>query len=353
MHQAVQDCLAPFGGARGILGQGRHVALKPNLLMPHAPQLATCTHPAVIEAVADAFVQVGARVTVCESPGGPYSASLLALLYRVCGLSHLKDNPHIMLNMDTRVQETACPQGRVVKEMSLIAPLLEADLIISIAKAKTHGLACYSGAVKNLFGAVPGLTKAALHGKYPDLDDFFGMLVDVCERLAPAFSFIDAIEGMEGNGPSGGTPKKLGALIAAPNPHAADMAAVDLMGLVPRMVLTLREGIKRGLIVRSPDELTWMGDDPAALRTRFALARPNQKGGWAFFTPKPLRRLIHKFTAPYPVVAERCVGCGDCARICPKQCIHIGDGQKARIDTNQCMRCYCCHEICPVQAIDL
>ncbi|NIQ10345.1 MAG: DUF362 domain-containing protein, partial [Gammaproteobacteria bacterium] len=103
---------------------------------------------------------------------------------------------------------------------------LEADVIINLPKLKTHQMMGYTGAVKNMFGLVVGMRKVRLHLQAGTDKAFFAlMLLELAERFIPALSIMDAVVGMEGNGPGNGDPVQLGALLASASPLALDTVA--------------------------------------------------------------------------------------------------------------------------------
>jgi len=328
---AVERVLEAFGGASAILGGRKRVLVKPNLLIPRKPEDAATTHPAVVAAVCAAFIKAGAEVTITDSTGGPHTKMILRLLYNKCGMKKAAQKSGATLSYDTTGRMTPFPEGRVLKESSLLSAVLDAELVISVAKAKTHGFMTMTGCVKNMFGCIPGLGKPKQHRKHPKCEDFAAMLVDLCERVSPGFSILDAVYGMEGPGPNGGDPKHLGVIAGGVSPYAVDLAQCYLMGLRTDSVYTLGEAASRGLAPSDPKLLTWLGDDPEPLRKSFKPAVLNKKGA-------------------APTITESCVGCGDCARVCPMKCITIREGA-ALINKKECIKCYCCHEFCPKKAI--
>lgn len=106
------------------------------------------------------------------------------------------------LNYDTTLVEIPYPQGKILKNIKTIQPIIEADKIINVPKIKTHVMTIYTGAVKNLFGIVPGNYKAQYHLKFGDIRDFSDMLIDLCQFAKPVLTVMDAVIGMEGYGPS-------------------------------------------------------------------------------------------------------------------------------------------------------
>ncbi|MBQ9992217.1 MAG: DUF362 domain-containing protein [Firmicutes bacterium] len=349
VRKSVRDILAAYGGAQAIAAPEQTVLIKANLLMNSRPEQAVTTHPLMVEAIAAEFVAIGCRVIIADSPGGPYNAATLKTVYRTCGMDEAAVNSGAELNDNFESSEVAFPEGRICKSFPIIDAVQQADVIISAAKLKTHGLAYMTAAVKNLFGAIPGLTKPAYHSKFPDRTKFNRMLVDVCECVKPAFAFIDGVVGMEGRGPSGGRPKKTGVIIGATNAHAADMAGCRIMGFKAEQVATLTEAMERGFIPRSFDELEYLGDNIEDLITSYIPAIRATFVPIHYF-PQFIQPLLTKLLVSYPVIEDKCVGCGVCATNCPEQIIRI-ENRHAVIDYDKCIKCYCCHEFCPIQAI--
>ena len=137
--------------------------------------------------------------------------------------------------------------------MDVTSYLLDADAIISFGKLKTHSMMTYTGAVKNMFGAIPGTKKVEYHYRMPSYEAFADMLVDIVENLKPRLFIIDGIVGMEGDGPSSGDPRRIGAIIASQNGHEADLLASSLIGLTPDRIPTLKAAIARDLC---PDSIS-------------------------------------------------------------------------------------------------
>ena len=333
VNNAVNRILDEFGGAAAILGDGKKVVVKPNLIMPRKPEDAATTHPAVIEAVCSAFVKAGADVSIIDSTGGPHTKFILRMLYGKTGMKQAAINSGAKVSFNTKSKAVTFPEARIMQKFSLLSPILEADLVISVAKMKTHGFQAMTGCVKNLFGCIPGMGKPMLHGKYKKREDFAGMLVDICEYIKPGLNILDGIYGMEGAGPTAGTPKHVGAIIGGLSPYAVDLAQCNLMGLRTDSVHTIHEATTRGLAPDNADSLTWLGDKPEDFKTNF----------------KPA--VNHKNDI-VPKIMENCTGCGDCERICPVKCITM-QNKKAIINEKECIRCYCCHEFCPAKAINL
>ena len=239
---------------------GRTVLLKPNLLMKRRPEEATTTHPLVVEAAARLLLDWGAaRVTIADSPGGPYTKPLLHGIYETCGMTEAARQSGAALNEDTGFTTLRREENRLVREFSIINPVAEADLLVSVCKLKTHSMTTLSGGVKNLFGCIPGLQKPELHLRFPDKSDFGEMLVDLALTVQPALTLVDAVVGMEGDGPSGGSPRKLGFLAACRDPFLLDLCLAQIIGVSPASVPTIAAAQKRGLCPESATGLSMAG----------------------------------------------------------------------------------------------
>ncbi len=348
VENAVHLALEAFGGAKALAG-GKRVLVKVNLLMVSAPDKAVTTHPSVVEAIVREFVSAGCKVEIADSCGGLYNEDVLKKLYAVSGMKKVAEVTGAELNYDVSSYEMQIPDGKRIKKVQAITPVKNADFIISAAKLKTHGFAYYTGAVKNMFGVIPGLLKAGMHSRFPDKKSFCEMLVDLCEGVKPDLSIIDGVVGMEGAGPSGGTPKFAGVIIAAKNPYAADLAAMEVMGLDWEKSFVHTDAAERGLV----DGFEAFGSPVSQFKTSFEPAYKKEPRTILAILPSSLRKYVNNMFAAYPYInRDKCVGCGECARDCPESTITIKDG-KAFVGYKKCIRCYCCQEMCPARAINI
>jgi uncharacterized protein (DUF362 family) len=247
LEKVIERHFEELEAEKPIIHTGDTVLIKPNLVIRRRPAEATTTHPEYIAAIVRAVKRRGGIPVIADSPGGPYTKPLLKSVYSGTGMEEIARREGAQLNYDVGTTLVPSNGGRVCHSFDIINPVVNADVVISAAKFKTHGQMIYSGAVKNLFGCLPGLIKPEFHFRYPEKPVFGEMLVDLCETVKPAISFIDGIVGMEGNGPTGGNPKELGISLAACNPHALDLYACSLVSFEPEHIPTLAAAVKRGL----------------------------------------------------------------------------------------------------------
>ncbi len=354
ISNALDEAIGLLGGVEQFIKPGERVLIKPNLLMPCAPEKAATTHPEVIRAVLRLVKSAGAQPAIGECPGGIFSPSYLKLVYSQCGIAKVAREEGCKIILD--FTETAVEQpAAVIEKRPIIASFYkEYDSIINVAKLKTHGFMGYSGAVKNMFGAVPGVHKAQYHLKYPEKADFAAAIVDIYEAVRPSLCIVDAIVAMEGDGPSGGVPREIGALIAGGNGHGVDLACADMVGIDPASLPILKEALSRGLL--DAKELELMGDDFAPVKD--FLPPKNLKSDMSFKSGA-LMRLISRVSKSYPkFLHAKCTGCAICARNCPPKAITMAaagrfPGKRPFLDKKLCINCLCCHELCPILAIDI
>ncbi len=339
VRQALDALLAPMGGMRAFVQPGQTVMVKPNLVMRMAPERAATTHPAVVRAVVEAVQAAGGIPMIADSTGGP--PILQGGVYQGTGMAKVAEQTGAELIMDMRETELPAPDGVVAHRFPCMQAYHKADVLINVGKLKTHGLTIMTAAVKNLFGLLPGTTKMEYHAIYQNPKQFCKMLVDLCEAVKPALSVIDAIVGMEGEGPSGGKPRAMHALIAATNPHAADSVGARIMGLAVDEAPVLAEAVARGLV----GEVEVIG--AAVDDLRLTDMNIPMRGGHRVSNMERLARMF-PFVRPRPVFPHKdCNGCGICAASCPVQAITMNGQKRPEVNLKPCIRCFCCQELCP------
>ena len=365
--RAVEGAFAALEAPKRI-GPDTKILLKPNLLAKHAPDKAVTTHPEILRAVIRACVRWGAKpqnITMADSAGGLYNPAAMEALYKVSGLAAVCAEEGVCAY--TACETDLCAaDGRVVKEFELLRPVLQADFIINLPKMKSHVMTGMTAATKNLFGCIPGLKKAEWHTRFPDKERFGHMLIDLLETVQPDMAVLDAIVGMEGDGPAGGEPRSVGLVMGSEDHPLLDLAICRLMQFDPMRVPYLKAAAERGLLPENGfDPAVLVGEPDAFLPVEnWKIPSSYENGGEgstdfadsrsripAFLAP--VVRYAEKWIAPHPVVNRaKCIGCGRCAEICPRQTITVKNG-KAKIEVNSCIRCFCCHEMCPVKAMDV
>ena len=360
-EEKIAELLTMMGGMGQFAAPGEKIVLKVNLLQPTAPEKAITTHPAVVAAVGRMAKKEGAKPIIADSPGGGYRYSQKSLggFYRKSGMDKAAEEAGIEVNLDATYQAVSFPGGDLVKRFEVITPVVEADGVFNLCKLKTHTFMSMTGAVKNNFGVIPGLAKPGYHAKLPGKSHFANMLLDLAEYVSPRLSIMDAVVGMEGEGPgAAGTPRGVGLLLAARSQLALDVVASEIMGLSQENNPVLVEAEKRGLYPTRLEQVQVIGVDKSDLRiSGFKLPSTILDGTGFQSLPWWQRALMplfkNGFTLKPLVIRDKCTACGVCRDSCPMETTTIDDGNYAQINDQDCIRCYCCHEMCPDDAIEL
>ncbi len=357
VKDSVRSALDLLGGISSFISSGDKVLLKVNLLIKRKPEKVTTTHPAIVQAVAELVLEAGGKPIIGDSPGGYhfYSESTLKEVYETCGMKDAATKSGAELNFNTEVIDVPYPSGKIMKSIKTIKPVLEVDKIISIPKIKTHMMTVYSGAVKNMFGIIPGSYKAEYHLRFDDTSDFADLLIDICSFSKPVLTIMDAIIGMEGYGPTNGAPKKVGLVMASKDPYALDAIAAKVIGLEGSQVPTIRKAIDRGLYDGNIDGIDILGEAINDVKVE-DFKKPTVKVAFNFYSlliPKPLLKRINRFIKPTPRFNKiKCKGCSMCAKSCPPKAITMENG-KPKVQLENCIRCFCCHELCAFDAVQI
>ena len=344
---ALEEAVNAVNGLDFVM-PGMKIIIKPNLVSFKKPDAAATTHPALLEALVEMLLARGAGVTIGDSPGGPHSLPLLNRVYAATGMDRL-EKLGAKLNRNMNEKTVDFPEGKVLKNFTYTEYLDEADAIIDFCKLKSHGMLGMSAAVKNLFGTIPGLKKPEVHYKFQNDAEFADMLVDLNEYFKPRLAICDAVVGMEGNGPTAGTPRQIGAIIASKSTYYADVVGAELIGMNIDGLPTLQAAYERGFAPASSKNLRVYGDIRALTVDDFK-APPVR--GLSFMRKGNVLHFISKAALEHkPTLKKRlCVGCGECARMCPAKAIEMKN-KKPHINREKCIRCFCCQEFCPRAAM--
>jgi uncharacterized protein (DUF362 family)/ferredoxin len=296
------------------------------------------THPLVVRATAQWVLERGGTVQVSDSPGiGPFKKILQEGEY----LETCRDLP---IDWQPFTRPVAVDIGQPFGRVELGADALEADLVINLAKLKTHVMMRMTLGVKNMFGCVIGLEKTRWHYRAGiDRDLFARLLVQICGAVNPAVTIIDGVLALEGQGPGkGGTPRHIGMIAAGTDPVALDFAVARMAGCPPGSLPTHGAALGLGRFSGTPDIV---GTVPKI----FPLHLP-ELGSAGFGSPS-VQKLMRKHLLQRPrVTGPKCRVCGLCEKQCPASAITTqSDG--IRFDYDQCIRCYCCVEVCPHGAL--
>ena len=353
IEAAIQKALELIGGIENFVKPGDRVLLKINLLTGDVPEKAVTTHPSIVRAMIHQVKAAGGipQVGDCSGYEGASNRNRYFNACRSSGIMQVCEEEEVeILHLSAEPVDVKNASGRIFKSFILSKQVLEADVLISLPKLKTHGLTLFTGGVKNIFGCVTGLNKAKMHLRAQDPETFSQMLVDLLGTVHPELTVMDAVVGMEGNGPSNGTPKQINAILASKDPVALDAVACKMVGIDPFMVPSTRLAHEQGMGEGDISNINVVGESLADMQIddfKFP------SGTASFFRARGLMRFIRGMLVAKPyLVKENCKKCWICVEHCPSGALSRKGGYPS-FDHKKCIRCYCCQELCPGNAIEL
>ncbi len=329
------------------------ILIKPNLVTDKEAAFSVTTNPLFVSAIVKYLREKGYKnITVADCPGGALLLfSQMEEVYRKCGYDILRE--YAVLNTDFEGVDISSPESSVTKKFNVISAVKNADYIINVPKFKTHNLTGITCAVKNLFGCIPGLQKPQFHAKFPDSADFSNMLVELAQTVKPCFTIVDAVDIMEGNGPTNGKKRHLGLTFAGKNVFGLDSFVADFLGIPKNKIPTVVQSERKKLI--SSDFIVYGDKDftlmqpillPESLRAENTYGKIRAKVNTLF------AKINDVVFVCYPEMNEKCTGCRKCVLTCPKNALSVKNS-KIVPDRKMCIGCMCCDEVCPNNAVDI
>ncbi len=337
-----------LGGWGRWLKPGMNVLLKVNLIGPVPPESAAVTHPEFVRAVTRIVKSFGCNVWIGDSAGGAIGGrSQTGRSLKVSGLEDVaREEGAEIKNFDKEgVVEKAGPGG---EKMYLAKPLFEADAIINLPKLKTHMSATYTGAVKNLFGCVPGQKKAEYHKNFPTPKAFGAVICGINKAVNVSLNIMDGIIAMDKQGPVTGHVYEAGKILISEDSLALDAVAADMAGACIKNIPFYSSAIEQRIGEWDLGRIEVCGDFGAPPKLAgFKIPRSliTGRGGG------PAMKFIVDLMKTRPEMdLGMCKGCNVCVDSCPVKAI---DRETKRIDYSKCIECMCCHEMCVHKAVKL
>jgi uncharacterized protein (DUF362 family)/Pyruvate/2-oxoacid:ferredoxin oxidoreductase delta subunit len=339
VHKAVKTCfdnLITSDLLRGV----KKALIKPNFVVGLPANSGATTDLRIIESLAKILKENGIEVYVGESSLENTSKVLEAL--RVLELEKLGVK---IVNFDEEkwigVQSPFFAPAR----FHLPEVVLDCDLIVSVAKMKTHDQTGVTLSVKNVLGLIQKSDRKSAHrvGIDKAIVSVFAYLV----RNKKFVSFVDGIYGMEGKGsPTHGMPVKTDLIVAGDDALATDATCIEIMGLDLGEIKHLSLSRKIGLGEIEGREL--IGEKIENVRRRFEMP-PATRSSSPFLASYVLKKFFNRTSSLK--YKQKCIKCRVCIENCPMGIISM-EREEIKIDKKKCIGCMVCLESCKEGALD-
>ena len=245
---------------------GKECLVKPNLLKAGEPLCVTS--PEIILSVSMFLRNLGARVTVADSPAFGHAEKIL----RSMGILNMLRERGIRACSLKKSVPTRLPCGI---EIGISRTAIEADLILNIPRVKAHSQMGVTCAVKNLFGTVVGFGKALAHCFYGrDRRLFSSMILEIAALLPPSVNIVDAVTIMHVTGPTGGVPFSPGLIGAAGSAVAMDTGIYHVLGVTPERVPLWQASMEKNLPGSRIKDINFLKRNPMDICIKNDIAMP-------------------------------------------------------------------------------
>lgn len=347
----INEGMEALGGWSQFVKPLDRVLLKVNLIGPKPPESAAVTHVEFVRAMVRILRHQECEVWIGDSSGGAIAGiAPTAQGFQVSGLEQMaKEEGALIKNFDKEGAVEVPRTSQPSETMFLAKPLFDADVVINLPKFKTHSMGIYTGAVKNVFGCLPGLRKAKYHRDAPAPEEFGAILADIHQALPLQLHIMDGVVAMQGEGPTAGDPYPAKKILISTDPMALDTVAMSLIGLHPEEVPILTEAIAQEIGISMLEKIEIFADQDALSRLEnFQLPKRYQSTKKQNY--KSLIKVIDFLKTRPEVNRKKCVNCNMCVESCPVEAI---DRETKKIDYDLCIECLCCHELCRYEAVEL
>lgn len=338
----VREAVKLAGGFPEKVKKSSKVLLKPNMLTARAPEYAVTTHPEFIRAVILLLKEIGAEITVGDSPAGGHQWEKV---WTDTGIKKVCEEENVTLMPFENVKIIKLKKGQ---NIPVLKELDDFDALISLPKLKTHTLTKITGAIKNSYGLVIGHAKSHFHSIYPSprkMSEFIGELYGY---IKPDFVIMDAIVCMEGDGPNTGHPFNAGMIFTGRDGVAVDSCAVRVFEYDCKDILHINVAAEKGYGILNSNNIDKLGngfEELGKIRGR------RSKADFLFKIPEKLFFVITMVTRSRPSIDdEKCVKCGICMKACSQKAI-FKQNERYKVKASKCVLCMCCIEACSYQAI--
>lgn len=325
--------------------KNKKVLVKPNALRASNADEGVVTNPAVIRTVVEKLEDLGASEIIVGDNPGMISYGDNEKTFKQSGLMEAAKGYYQNIGSDSQKADF---NPELLAQVNVSRAVMEADIIISVPKFKTHGLTVITGAIKNSYGIIPGALKANLHYRSGDSLRFNQVIVEVFSLRVPDLFIMDAVIGMEGNGPASPDLREIGQILASDNAVAMDAVMARMMGLDPQILPFLRMAKERGLGDYETSAIQLIGDLTVIPNFKYPPSLQRTEA----MVPGMEQFFLSRINMRPKADPDLCTGCGTCVEQCPASALSMEDNIP-EVDKEACVACFCCQEICPEMAITL
>jgi len=323
--------------------KNKKVLVKPNLLGPFPPERGVTTDPRIISAIVQELKKCKPKSIIVGDNSGSIHFDPLKIA-KITGILDASDGCYS--NIAGEVVKVKV-ESEYIEELFISRIVKEADYIINVPKFKTHSLTTITGAIKNMFGIIPGGKKAQLHTLNQSVYKFAELLVDIYQIRIPDLNIMDAIIGMEGPGPTNGKIRIINKIIGSDNGISLDTVMAAMMGLKSDAIELLQVAKERNLVETDISKIIIDGE----LEVISGFKTPNN--GILQRIRKTMAPNVFNLAAVKPTVNHnKCKVCKKCIEVCPVSAMNLTN-KFPEADRKKCISCFCCDEHCPYGAIIL
>lgn len=350
VEEAVREALDLIGGPGSFIQSDQDILIKPNLLNTKGGESGMTTDSRVTATLVKIAREQGSKVVVGDSSGMRFHGASERVIRETGTRSACEAAGGQVVSFDsTPSLRVEIPDARILKECYVAQPAIEADVIITVPKFKSHALTKFTGAVKNQLGCLPGGQKTIAHRLGSTPERFAQLLVDLYTIIRPRLAVMDAVVGIGGLWRSTDrlTP---GLIIAGEDAVAVDAVAVRIGGFDPGDVPTLRIAAESGLGVADLNCIEIAGSRLEDIAPAHLVSNRRISDLFGFLFSTLSQFFISKQNPK--VHPEKCTGCTHCLEVCPVEAISMAS-DRPLFNLDECIRCFCCHELCPQQAVGI
>ena len=334
-HEDLRVVLDKIGGLGRFVKSGDKVFIKPNLCAPKSYETGTTTNPYLIEEVIKLLSDISKDIIIGDGPIPAFqrlSSSSHPLIYKIAEKYGIE------------VLDLNYSEKKTVGSFVISRPVLDADVIINMPVLKTHvrtGITC---SLKNMMGVVPLRLKHEMHKHGLD-----NRIAELAKTIKPHLNIVDATVCQEGDGPTNGTPKEMGLVVAGDNQVAVDGLCCKIIGINPYEVPHIRSAERKE--IGSIRDVEYIGFE-AGLACKFKLPMMYKNIFIRFAMKVAEGAIIKAFERNNRILIDegKCAKCGLCVKSCPVNALTMA-GKKPEVDDTKCILCLCCHEVCLSDAI--